>query len=53
MVRTSDGEVVARARIKIVAVSPEQTSVGIPDLLRQHLDAWAQGARLTPTEAIS
>ena len=53
MVRTSDGEVVARARIKIVAVSPEQTSVGIPDLLRQHLDAWAQGARLTPTEALS
>ena len=49
MVRTADDEVVARARIRIVAVSPGIDSVEIPPLLREHLDAWAQGVRLTPT----
>lgn len=50
MVRTADGRVVARARIRIVAVSPELGSVEIPPLLRDHLDAWARGTRLTPAE---
>lgn len=48
MVRTADEGVVARARIRIVTVSPELGSVELPALLRHHLDAWSRGVRLTP-----
>ena len=46
MVRTSDEVRVARGLIRIVTVTPEGGSVAIPDLLRAHLDAWAEGRRL-------
>lgn len=46
MVRIADDVVVARASITIATVTPDGTSVPVPDLLREHLDAWMQGARL-------
>lgn len=42
MVRTSDNVVVARSWIHVVAVSPEQKSVSIPEGLRERLDVWMQ-----------
>ncbi|TNM41976.1 acyl-CoA thioesterase [Nocardioides albidus] len=53
MVRTADDVVVARARIRIVTVSPDLGAVDIPPLLRRHLDTWAHGTRLAPAEVSS
>lgn len=46
MVRTSDEVLVARALIRVVTVTPEGGSTSIPEILRKHLNAWAEGHAL-------
>ena len=41
MRRTSDEVLVARASLTLVAVSPDQSAVRMPDSLREQLEAWA------------
>jgi acyl-CoA thioester hydrolase len=46
--RVGDGgeELVGRARITVVTVTPAGGATAIPQLLRDHLDAWAAGRTL-------
>lgn len=41
-------QLVARATLTLVTVTPEGGATRIPPLLGRHLDAWARGERLTP-----
>ena len=41
MWRTSDNELVARGSVTIVAVSPEQHTIALPDDLRELVTRWA------------
>lgn len=43
MTRVDDGVVVAKASNTLVTVSPDQSTIRIPDLLRERLTAWAAG----------
>ncbi len=46
MWRTRDDILVARATMSLVTVTPEGRATRIPDLLRAHLEAWAEGRTL-------
>lgn len=46
-----EDELVGKAKITVVTVTPEGRATAIPPLLRQHLDAWAHGHELTKVVA--
>jgi acyl-CoA thioester hydrolase len=46
LVRTEDETLVGRGLIRVATVTPDGASTTIPALLREHLDAWAEGRPL-------